>query len=709
MNKPVIIGWDVETHRIEQGNLTPKLVVATFAGGTDTFHLVSRFRTAAAPVVTPESYFYYGTDVWSLALVGDAILDFVVTLVNEVVEGRVDKLVAHNGSFDWAVLCNEYDGLLAIVTNLLESGAIADTMVREKLICIRDGNFVIDARQRSKPTRFGLDYLVMTYFRKDISADKKDPNSWRLRYSELDGVPLDEWPQRAINYAIEDAEWARLVYRQQGDVANEVEQTAAAWALHLMACHGVGTDLEAVNAFERNVRAQAEAANQAAIDAGFWKINKCRNCEGTGMAGTVPNLTPCSYCGGLDHETAVALGRYKSRAQHKPGKNLKRLRALITEGYNGHPPLTEKGAVSTSADTLAGSGDSLLIRYAEGAAAQKLLDTYLPILRSGTHAPITSSPNVLVRSGRTSWRGPNFQNPPQKGGFRDCFIPREGKVFASIDYSGLEMTTLAQVCLHFFGYSAIGEAINEGKDLHTLFAGYMLSKEGYTKTYEEWNAIRKDPTHDLYSLIKDRRQRAKAINFGCPGGLGVAALVTYAQGYGVDLSFNQAEDLRNAWFEMWPEMGDYFKMIRDATKMSFDGTYSITQLYSGRVRGDCTYTSGANSYFQGLAADGAKAAMWALYKACYLGDLPDYIDGPCYLTGVRMWAFIHDEFLFEGGESTAHLWAPQASLIMVEEMRKYTPAVQQAAPPALMRRWLKDAEPVYDGAGHLIPWTPKEK
>ena len=703
--QPVIIGWDVETHLIEAGNLTPKLVVATFAGNPDTLHLVSQFRTAAPPVLSPTSYYYDDETGWSLALVGDAILDFVVTLVNEIVEGRVDKLVAHNGSFDWAVLCNEFDGLLGVVTNLLERGAIADTMVREKLICIRDGNFVVDARNQSARTKFALDYLVMTYFRTDISAGKKDPNSWRLRYSELDGMPLNHWPQRAINYAIEDAEWALEVYNKQGDVANEKEQTAAAWALHLMACHGVYTDLDAVNAFERNVRAQAEQANRAAVDAGFWKVNKCGNCKGTGMAGTVPNLSPCEWCHGAEHETAVFSGYYKSRAKHTPGKHMARLRALVNEAYHGHPPKTEKGAISTSADTLAGSGNDLLVRYSQGASAQKLLDTYLPILRNGTHAPLTSSPNVLVRSGRTSWRNPNFQNPPQKGGFRECFIPREGKVFASIDYSGLEMTTLAQVCLHFFGHSAIGDAINEGKDLHTLFAGHMLAKEGYTKTYEEWNAIRKDPTHDLYSLIKDRRQRAKAINFGCPGGLGVASLVTYAQGYGVDLSFNEAEDLRNAWFEMWPEMSDYFDMISEASNMSFDGRFSITQLYSGRVRGDCTYTSGANSYFQGLAADGAKAAMWALYKACYLGELPEYLaDDVPYLTGVRMWAFIHDEFLFEGDKATAHLWAPQASRIMVEEMKRYTPDVAQAAPPALMPRWLKEAEPCYDGAGHLIPW-----
>ena len=151
-------------------------------------------------------------------------------------------------------------------------------------------------------------------------------------------------------------------------------------------------------------------------------------------------------------------------------------------------------------------------------------------------------------------------------------------------------------------------------------------------------------------------------------------------------------------------MVKYFEMMSDLTSTS-SGRCTIKQPGSGRIRGGCSYTSGANTWFQGLAADGAKSAMWVLYKACYLGILPDYMEGEtCHLLGVRMWAFIHDEFLFEGDKGTAHLWAPQASRIMVEEMRRYTPDVAQGAPPALMNRWEKDAEPNYNEDGDLVPW-----
>jgi hypothetical protein len=63
-----------------------------------------------------------------------------------------------------------------------------------------------------------------------------------------------------------------------------------------MACHGVYTDADAVHRFEVEVTRAATEANQAAIDAGFWKVNKCKNCEGTGrmLTGAISNL--CGAC-----------------------------------------------------------------------------------------------------------------------------------------------------------------------------------------------------------------------------------------------------------------------------------------------------------------------------------------------------------------------------------------------------------------------------
>ena len=228
----------------------------------------------------------------------------------------------------------------------------------------------------------------------------------------------------------------------------------------------------------------------------------------------------------------------------------------------------------------------------------------------------------------------------------------------------------------------------DGRDLHLEFAAQLLDI-----SYGE-AAVRRAEGD---KAIKKARQDAKAGNFGFPGGLGIAAFCEYAGSMGIPMTFNRAQELKDLWMETWPEMKSYFEMIAHATDTSETGRFTVRQLGSDRLRGGCSYTSGANTFFQGLASDGCKSAMWYLTKAMYNDET-----SPLY--GVRCWAFIHDEFLFEGPEETAHLWAPAASAIMVEEKRKYTPNIHIKAEPALMRRWYKDAESRYDKTGKLVVW-----
>ena len=690
-----VIGWDTETHLIENGNLTPKLVCASFAGGSGTLDAARHF---AIENLDSASGLFEGSVNWSLLVSAEKTVDAWCYFIQE---GYT--MVAHNHPYDLGVLANECPDLIPIILHLMEQGRLRDTQIREKLIAIAEDNFNFNNTINKKPGGFSLAYLVELYFGEDISGDKKDPTSWRLRYSELDGVPINLWPKKARDYAIDDAWWCRKAYLQQanerslpegvlvdstGTVTNEIEQTAAALSLHWMACYGVRTDGEAVNFFEKEVTKLALQADAAAEMAGFLRVNKCRVCEGTGVPETSRSGLKCYECAGergyLPKRCKVPLA--------KTGIHRGRLQAMVTKSYGGEPPLTNPtsrfplGQVKTDADTLKGSGNAFLRKYAEGTEYKKLLTTYLPILQSGVDKPITSSPNVLVRSGRTSWRRPNFQNPTRKGGFRECFVPRPGNVFASIDYSSLELCTLAQVNLHFFKYSKMAEALQAGRDLHLAFAAQLLNI-----SYDEAVARRSEAT------IKKARQDAKAGNFGFPGGLGIAAFVDYAASMGIPMTFNRAQDLKDQWMETWPEMSSYFEMIAHATDSSETGRFTVKQIGSDRLRGGCSYTSGANTLFQGLAADGAKAAMWYLTKAMYS-------DPESPLFGVRCWAFIHDEFLFEGPEETSHLWAPAASDIMVNEMQKYTPSIPIKAEPALMRRWHKDAEACYDGGGRLVVW-----
>ena len=66
-------------------------------------------------------------------------------------------------------------------------------------------------------------------------------------------------------------------------------------------------------------------------------------------------------------------------------------------------------------------------------------------------------------------------------------------------------------------------------------------------------------------------------------------------------------------------------------------------------------------------------------------------------------AFIHDEFLVEVPEHTAHECALAVQQIMEDAGRKWCPDVPVRAEPALMRRWSKGAEPKWSN-GRLIAW-----
>lgn len=162
--------------------------------------------------------------------------------------------------------------------------------------------------------------------------------------------------------------------------------------------------------------------------------------------------------------------------------------------------------------------------------------------------------------------------------------------------------------------------------------------------------------------------------------------------------------------EMWPWLRDFFEVGRLAPG-------EIMQHWSGRVRGGVDYCSAANGFFQGLLADIGKLALRRASRECYdrTYRLPDGSRSPLY--GDRIIVFQHDELLAELRQETAHEAAHRISAIMVEAMQEVCPdlAATVEAPPALMRKWLKSAEPRYarggdkpaDADDRLVPWEPK--
>jgi DNA polymerase I-like protein with 3'-5' exonuclease and polymerase domains len=459
-----------------------------------------------------------------------------------------------------------------------------------------------------------------------------------------------------------DAVEAREVYLAQGlilaedaleEFPDERLQVRAAWALHLMATYGVRADQEAVESLRGSLGARRAKAEEALRQAGILRADGTRD-----------------------------MGRVRS----------------IVEGALGEDtPRTPTGLVQVGEDALIAaaeavgdaSADSPTLRHlAEIASTNVVWTTWVPPLEAAVRAPLTTRPNVLLETGRTSWWGPNMQNPPRKGGVRECFVPRPGFVYCDCDYDTIELCALAQVLLERFGRSRMAEDIQAGRDLHLGLAADLLgiSYEEAARRYEEG-----DPS------VEAARQAAKAANFGFPGGMGVAKfLIAQAafipRGLGPAEANAWATSLRDAWFRRYPEMRSYFAWCAELADVGM-----VTHPWSGRVRGGVRFTEVANGFFQGRVADGAKLALYRLTRECLVGSAP--------LLGSRPVLFLHDEVLAEVPEERAHEAGEAMAAVMVAAMQEVIPDVPVKSKPTLMRRWHKGAKPVRVG-GRLVPSRP---
>ena len=259
-------------------------------------------------------------------------------------------------------------------------------------------------------------------------------------------------------------------------------------------------------------------------------------------------------------------------------------------------------------------------------------------------------------------------------------------MWLSVDFSALELRTLAQACLWICDRSVLARGFNENDeyDPYTEFAaqlGHIPKEEAYRLLHTD-KAFKKGP-----------RQRAKAAELGFPGGLGAAKFQIYAKGYGLELTLKECYALKDAWFARYPEMRGYF----DYVDYLVNAGGEFRQFVSNRVRGGTGFSDGANTFFQGLAADGMKMALCAVSMACYAEPASP-------LFGSRVVAMIHDELCLEVPIESAHEAAMETVRLMEREMQKVTPDVKQKAIPALSTAWLKEAEPKYV-EGRLVAYA----
>lgn len=645
---------DTETMLIFPGALAPPLVCTSWAES----------REATGPVGDSGVFTH---------------LEDTVGIVGAALEGHT---IFANAPFDLAVFGAAHPELIPTIFEALDAGMVHDVQTREKLLDLARGTFRFEEDEDGKIRAKGYSLAAIAMRR---LGKKLDKDTWRMRYHDLWNVPLSEWPKGAKDYAVDDAITPLEIFHMQEKLkkylGNEVQQVRAHWALHLMSCWGFRTDLAAVDRLEVRVREEIEQIREELVTSKLIRLDGTRDTK-KAMAMMVDVMgADCIL-------TTKGLEKVKSME--------KSTRQIIEEA-----PTTGK-FVSLSRESTILSGDETLMNYSYYTKLRNLLTGSVKHLRGGAVTPIQTRYEILMETGRTSSSSPNIQNlrtgrlteEERAAGkspyeVRECFVPREGNVIVACDYGAAELHTLAQVCFDLFGTSRLMETLNSGVDVHA-WVGSLISGIALDDFMELLKA------GDLHA--KDMRQLAKAANFGFPGGCSAKRFMGIAHSYGVkDLEIRDAARVKKLWFHAWPEMRQYFDHVSEC--VDSEGWHYINQVRVERIRARCTYTSACNSYFQGLAADGAKAALYAIARAQFVEP-----ESPLY--GTHSLAFIHDEILIECPEEVAHEAAMELQRVMEKEFNVFVPDCPAKAEPTIMRAWTKSARQVWED-GRLMPWERK--
>lgn len=328
------------------------------------------------------------------------------------------------------------------------------------------------------------------------------------------------------------------------------------------------------------------------------------------------------------------------------------------------PKKTKTGQYVTSEEVLVSLKDThpIVNKILEYRGLKKLLSTYidaLPELISKRDGRIHTSYNQTVTAtGRLSSSNPNLQNIPirdeQGKEIRKAFIPKEGNIFFSADYSQIELRIMA----HLSQDPNMIEAFNAGEDIHAATAAkiYKLAIEDVTS---------------------DMRNKAKTANFGIIYGISVFGLSQR-----LNIPRGEAKELIDGYFDTYSHVKEYMdKSIETAQNKTYVETIYGRKRYlpdinsrNATVRGFAERNA-INAPIQGSAADIIKVAMNRIFKRFEEEKLQS-----------KMILQVHDELNFDVVKSEFDM----VQKIVIEEMENaYKIAVPLKADCGQGKNWLE--------------------
>lgn len=305
---------------------------------------------------------------------------------------------------------------------------------------------------------------------------------------------------------------------------------------------------------------------------------------------------------------------------------------------------TKTGQYSTSEEVLESLRDKhpIVEKILQHRALKKLLSTYVEALPKLIHPQTghihTSFNQAVTATGRLSSSNPNLQNIPVRGEdgreIRRAFVPEEGEVFFSADYSQIELRIMA----HLSEDEHMVADFNSGLDIHAATAARIFHKP-------------------VEEVDRDERRKAKTANFGIIYGISAFGL---SERMGV--SRGEAKELIENYFATYPKVREYMnESIERAKQTGYITTQFGRRRYLADINaGNATVRGYAernavNAPIQGTAADIIKLAMVAIDRRLHEEKLQ-----------TRMILQVHDELNF----SVPPTELEQVRHLVVEEMER---------------------------------------
>lgn len=328
------------------------------------------------------------------------------------------------------------------------------------------------------------------------------------------------------------------------------------------------------------------------------------------------------------------------------------------------PKKTKTGQYVTSEEVLQSleSKSPIVRNILNYRGMKKLLSTYIDalpkLINPRTGHIHTSFNQALTATGRLSSSDPNLQNIPVRTDdgkeIRKCFIPEEGCLFFSADYSQIELRIMA----HLSEDENMMEAFREGHDIHRATAAKI------------WHV-------DIDKVTDAQRKKAKQANFGI-----IYGITTYGLAQRMDIPNSEAKELIEGYFRTFPKVQAYMEHAKEEARAK---GYAETLFHRRRYLADINSRNATvrgfaernaiNAPIQGTEADIIKVAMvriWERFKK----------------EGIRskMILQVHDELNF----SVFPEEREQVESIVIEEMQNAYPLnVPLIADAGWGKNWLE--------------------